>query len=52
MVYDETIRQADEALEKGDSVILDATLIAPSWRRRNAEIAAKHDKTFVIPANH
>jgi predicted kinase len=40
-----------EALEKGDSVILDATLIAPSLRRRTAEIAAKHNKAFVVPAN-
>ena len=48
MVYDETFRQADEALEKGDSVILDATFVTQSLRRRAAEIAAKHNKTFVI----
>jgi predicted kinase len=48
MVYDETFRRADEALEKGDSVILDATFITQSLRRQAAEIAAKHDKTFVI----
>lgn len=48
MVYDETFRRADEALEKGDSVILDATFITQSLRRRAAEIAAKHNKTFVI----
>jgi len=28
MVYDETFRRADEALEKGDSVILDATFVS------------------------
>ena len=48
MVYDETFRQADEVLEKGDSVILDATFVTQSLRRRAAEIAAKHNKTFVI----
>jgi predicted kinase len=48
MVYDETFRRADEALEKGDSVILDATFVTQSLRRRAAEIAAKHNKTFII----
>lgn len=48
MVYDETFRRADEVLEKGNSVILDATFITQSLRRRAAEIAAKHNKTFVI----
>jgi predicted kinase len=48
MVYDETFRQADEALEKDDSVILDATFVTQSLRRRAAEIAARHNKTFVI----
>ena len=52
MVYDETFRRADEALEKGDSVILDATFITQSLRRRAAEIAAKHNKTFVILQTH
>ena len=48
MVYDETFRRADEALEKGDSVIIDATFVTQSLRRRAAEIAAKHNKTFII----
>ncbi len=48
MVYDETFRRADETLRKGDSVILDATFITQSLRRRAAAIAAKHNKTFVI----
>ena len=52
MVYDETFRRADEALEKGDSVILDATFITQSLRRQAAEIAAKHNKTFVILQTH
>jgi predicted kinase len=51
-VYDETFRRADEALEKGDSVILDATFVTQSLRRRAAEIAAKHNKTFVILETH
>lgn len=48
MVYDETFRRADEALKKGDSVIIDATFVTQSLRRRAAEVAAKHNKTFVI----
>jgi predicted kinase len=52
MVYDETFRRADETLEKGDSVILDATFVTQSLRRRAAEIAAKHNKTFVILQTH
>ncbi len=48
MVYDEMFRQADETLNKGDGVILDATFITQSLRRRAAAIAAKHNRTFVI----
>jgi len=48
MVYDEMFRQADEALEKGNGVILDATFVTQSLRKRAAEIAAKHNLTFVI----
>ena len=51
-VYDEVFRRADKALEKGDSVILDATFVTQSLRRRAAEIAAKHNKTFVILQTH
>jgi len=51
-VYDEVFRRADEVLEKGDSVILDATFVSQSLRRRAAEIAAKHNKTFVILQTH
>ncbi len=47
-VYDEMFRQADEALNKNAGVILDATFITQTLRRRAAEIAAKHDLTFVI----
>ena len=48
MVYDETFRRADEALSEGESVIIDATFVTQSLRRRAAEVAAKHNKTFVI----
>jgi predicted kinase len=47
-VYDETFRQAEEVLEKKGNVIIDATFIAQSLRRRVAAIAAKHNKTLVI----
>jgi predicted kinase len=52
LVYDETFRRANEALEKGDSVILDATFVTQPLRRRAAEIAARHNKTFVILQTH
>jgi predicted kinase len=52
MVYDETFRRADEALKKGDSVIIDATFVTQSLRRRAAEIAAKNNRTFVILQTH
>jgi len=52
MVYDETFRRAGEILEKGDSVILDATFITQSLRRRAAAIAVRHNKTFVILQTH
>ncbi len=48
MVYDEMFRQADESLNKGDGVILDATFVTQTFRRRAAEIAANHNVTFVI----
>ena len=52
MVYDETFRRADEALEKGDSAIIDATFVTQSLRRRAAQIAAKHSRRFVILQTH
>jgi predicted kinase len=51
-VYDEVFRQAGEVLTKGGSVILDATFVTQSLRRRAAEIAAMHGKTFVILETH
>ncbi|MEA3442305.1 MAG: ATP-binding protein [Chloroflexota bacterium] len=52
MVYDEVFRQADEILGKGGSVILDATFVTQSLRKRAAAIAARHGKTFVILQTH
>ncbi len=48
MVYEEMLRQADEALNKNDGVILDATFVTQSLRRQAAAIALKHNLTFVI----
>ena len=48
MVYDEMFRRADEALKKSHGVILDATFITQSLRKRAAAIAAKHNLRFVI----
>ena len=47
-VYDEMFRRADDLAGKGKGVILDATFVTQELRRRAAEIAAKHDMTFVI----
>ncbi len=48
LVYDEMFRQADECLNRGNGVILDATFITQSLRSRAAAIAAKNNRTFVI----
>ena len=47
-VYDETFSQAEEFLEKKGNVIIDATFVTQSLRRRSAAIAARHNKTLVI----
>jgi len=47
-VYDEMFRQADEALDRSDGVILDATFVTQELRKRAAEIAARHKRGFVI----
>jgi hypothetical protein len=52
MVYDEMFRQADESLEKGYGVILDATFVTQSLRRRAAALAAEHNRRFVILQTH
>jgi hypothetical protein len=48
LVYDEMFRMADELAGKGKGIILDATFITQTLRRRAADVAARHDKTFVI----
>jgi hypothetical protein len=52
MVYEEMFRLAHELAAKGESIILDATFVTQSLRRRAAEVAAKHDKRFVIQQTH
>jgi len=48
MVYDTMFEMADELAAKGQGVILDATFVQQSLRRRAAEVAANRNKTFVI----
>lgn len=48
LVYDEAFRQAANTLTKTDGVIIDATFITQSLRKRAAAIAAQHNKTLVI----
>ena len=52
MVYDETFRRAGETVEKGDSVIIDATFVTQSLRRRAAQVAAQHNRRLVILQTH
>jgi len=47
-VYDEMFNRAEDALKKGEGVILDATFVTQELRRRAAGIAAAQNKTFVI----
>jgi predicted kinase len=47
-VYDEMFRMADDLARQGEGVILDATFVTQSLRRRAAEVAAKNNKTLVI----
>lgn len=48
MVYDEMFKRADDSLNKGKDVILDATFVTQSLRKQSAAISAKYGKTFVI----
>jgi hypothetical protein len=48
-VYDEMFRRAEDIVRKSKKgIILDATFVTQELRRRAAEIAAKHNMTFVI----
>lgn len=48
LVYDEMFRMAEELASKGKGVILDATFITQSLRRRAAGVAAVNGMRFVI----
>ena len=48
LVYNEMFRMANELAGKGKGIILDATFITQSLRRRAAEVASKHNMTFII----
>jgi len=48
LVYDTMFALAEELSSQGAGVILDATFITQSLRRRAAEVAAKNRKTFII----
>jgi predicted kinase len=48
LVYDRMFSLADELSSQGKGVILDATFIKQSLRKRAAEVAAKNNKTFII----
>jgi len=52
LVYEEMFRRAGELVQKSKGVILDATFVTQELRRRAAEIAAKHNATFVILQTH
>ena len=48
LVYNEIFSLADELVANGKGIILDATFITQELRRRAAEVAARHNKIFVI----
>jgi hypothetical protein len=52
LVYDEAFHRADDLVQKGQGVILDATFVSQELRRHAATIAAKHNMTFVILQTH
>ena len=48
LVYDEMFTMAGELAAKGNGIILDATFVKQSLRRRAAEVAARQGKLFII----
>jgi predicted kinase len=52
LVYDEMFRRAQEAAERGDGVILDATFVSHSLRLRAAAVAVAAGTTLVIQQTH
>ena len=52
LVYEEMFAMAAEIAGQGKGLILDATFVKQSLRRRAAEVAAKYQMTFVIQQTH
>ena len=48
LVYDEMFKRVEGKLKEGDGVILDATFVTQSLRKRAAEIASRNNLTFII----
>ncbi len=48
LVYNEMFRRAEGLVQKSEGVILDATFVTQKLRRCAADIAARHNLTFVI----
>ena len=48
LVYDTMFSMADELSSRGRGVILDATFVTQTLRKRAAGVAAKNRKTFII----
>ena len=48
LVYDTMFTKADDLASKGRGVILDASFITQSLRKRAAEVAARYGRIFVI----
>jgi len=48
LVYDKMFSCADELAKEAEGIILDATFITQELRIRAAQIAAKHNRVFVI----
>jgi len=52
LVYDKTFRRAEDLVQRSKGVIIDATFVTQELRSRAAEIAARHNMTFVILQTH
>ena len=52
LVYDEMFKQANQLASKDTGVILDATFVTQSLRRRAAKVAADNNKTLIIQQTH
>jgi hypothetical protein len=52
LVYTEMFRRAQDLVQTGEGVILDATFVTQKLRRSAAEIATRHNMTFAILQTH